>query len=250
MLRFDEISKRYAGATAVGALSLELAAHRTTVLIGPSGCGKSTLLRLATGLEIPDTGQVAIGGEVLTADNLQRLRRGLGYVIQDGGLLPHLPARGNIALMAGWLGWDAGRVRVRIEELCALVQLPAELLDRYPAQLSGGQRQRVSLMRALMLDPPLLLLDEPLGALDPMIRYDLQQELKSLFATLRKTVLLVTHDLAEAVFLGDHLVLLSAGQLVQQGLLEDFIARPAEPFVARFLRAQRAMPAAAALGSR
>jgi osmoprotectant transport system ATP-binding protein len=242
MLRFDEVSKRFAGVTAVGPLSLELAAHRTTVLIGPSGCGKSTLLRIATGLENPDAGRVSIGGEVLAADKLLHLRRGLGYVIQEGGLLPHLPARDNIALMARWLGWDDGRIRGRLEELSALVQLPAELLDRYPAQLSGGQRQRVSLMRALMLDPPLLLLDEPLGALDPMIRYDLQQELKSLFATLRKTVLLVTHDLAEAAFLGDHLVLLCEGRIVQQGLLEDFGARPAEPFVARFLRAQRALP--------
>jgi osmoprotectant transport system ATP-binding protein len=160
-------------------------------------------------------------------------------VIQDGGLFPHLTARGNVSLLARHLGWPAARIDARVADLAALTRLPADALDRAPHELSGGQRQRVALMRALMLDPAALLLDEPLGALDPLVRADLQAELRDLFRSLGKTVVLVTHDLGEATFLADHLVLLREGSIVQQGPPADLWRRPADPFVTRFVQAQR-----------
>jgi osmoprotectant transport system ATP-binding protein len=163
----------------------------------------------------------------------------MGYVIQDGGLFPHLTARGNIALLARHLGWDAARIDARLTALTALTHFPANGLARYPAELSGGQQQRVALMRALMLDPDVLLLDEPLGALDPMIRFELQGELRDIFRRLGKTVVLVTHDMGEAAFLGDTLVLLSDGRIVQQGSAADLVRTPANDLVARFVTAQR-----------
>jgi osmoprotectant transport system ATP-binding protein len=163
----------------------------------------------------------------------------MGYVVQDGGLFPHLTAGSNVTLMARYLGWSEERITSRLEELTVLTQLPRDGLDRYPAELSGGQRQRVSLMRALMLDPELLLLDEPMGALDPMIRSELQAELRAIFRRLGKTVVFVSHDLGEAAYLGDHLVLLRAGRVVQQGTFADLTDRPVEPFVTAFVNAQR-----------
>ena len=163
----------------------------------------------------------------------------MGYVIQEGGLFPHLTAAANVTLMARHLEWPPDRLQTRLQALAALTQFPAEALGRYPVQLSGGQRQRVSLMRALMLDPDVLLLDEPLGALDPMIRADLQTDLKRIFQQLHKTVVLVTHDLGEAAFLGDVIVLMRAGEIVQQGPLAELLQTPAEPFVTDFINAQR-----------
>ena len=162
----------------------------------------------------------------------------MGYVIQDGGLFPHLTARGNVTLMARYIGWSEEKVAARIHELSELTQFPEDGLDRYPAQLSGGQRQRVSLMRALMLDPEVLLLDEPLGALDPMIRAELQRDLAEIFRSLGKTVVLVTHDLPEAGFFGDRVVLLREGTIVQSGAFPDLVSRPASPFVEAFVQAQ------------
>ncbi|MCG6895841.1 MAG: ATP-binding cassette domain-containing protein [Thiocapsa sp.] len=239
MLRFEGVWKGYGGAPALAGVDLEVPEARTTVLIGPSGCGKSTLLRLAAGLIRPDRGRIWFEGEPLRPDRLRPARLRMGYMIQDGGLFPHLTVRDNVTLMARELGWPRDRREPRLAELAEMVQLPADLLARYPIELSGGQRQRVALMRALMLDPDLLLLDEPLGALDPMIRFELQRELKAIFARLGKTVLLVTHDLAEAVFFGHRLVLLRAGQVVQQAAPSVLLARPTEPFVARFVEAQR-----------
>ncbi len=239
MFELHSVTKRYRGAPALDEVGLVLPAGQTTVLVGPSGCGKTTLLKLLVGLLAPDGGTVTFDGEALTRANALLLRRRMGYVIQEGGLFPHLSARRNVTLMAEYLGWKSESVAARVDELAALVRLPAELLARYPAQLSGGQRQRVALMRALMLDPEALLLDEPLGALDPMIRYELQEELRDIFRRLRKTVVLVTHDMAEAAFFGDRIVLLRDGRIVQLGTVEDFTRRPADPFVTRFLRAQR-----------
>jgi osmoprotectant transport system ATP-binding protein len=162
-----------------------------------------------------------------------------GYVIQDGGLFPHLSARENVTLVAERLGWDASRISARVDELFDLAGLSADLASRYPAELSGGQRQRVGIMRALILDPDLLLMDEPLGALDPILRARLQRDLKSLFLRLKKTVLLVTHDMNEAAFLADTIAILRQGQVVQQGSFEDLAARPADDFVAEFIAAQR-----------
>ena len=240
MLQLVGVSKSYGGTPALRPTDLTVPAGRTTVLIGPSGCGKSTLLRLMAGLLQPDSGSVFFEGVPLTPANARALRRRIGFVVQDGGLFPHLTARGNVTLMARHLGWDRPRIDERIAELTALTRFPVELLDQYPVQLSGGQRQRVSLMRALMLDPSLLLLDEPLGALDPLIRSELQADLRSIFQTLHKTVVLVTHDLAEAGFLGDTLVLMQAGRIVQQDAFAKLIEAPADEFVTRFINAQRA----------
>lgn len=163
----------------------------------------------------------------------------MGYVIQDGGLFPHLSARDNVALLASHLGWDQPRIDARLETLADLVQIPMDRLDSFPLQLSGGQQQRISLMRALMLDPDVLLLDEPLGALDPMIRADLQSDLRRIFRTLDKTVVLVTHDLHEAGYFGDTILLLRDGRIEQQGTFAELLDQPATPFVESFINAQR-----------
>jgi osmoprotectant transport system ATP-binding protein len=239
MLQLTGVSKSYGGAPALHPTDLAVPDGQTTVLIGPSGCGKSTLVRLMAGLIRPDAGAVTLDGVPLTPANAPALRQRIGFVVQDGGLFPHLTARGNVTLMARHLGWGRGRIGARLAELAELTRFPPDRLGDYPAQLSGGQRQRVSLMRALMLDPNLLLLDEPLGALDPLIRSDLQADLRGVFQALRKTVVLVTHDLGEAGFLGDRIVLMQAGRVVQQGPLEELVQSPADPFVTRFIRAQR-----------
>jgi osmoprotectant transport system ATP-binding protein len=238
------VGKTFGGQRTIASVDLAIERGHTTVIIGPSGCGKSTLLRLMVGLEAADEGSVQFDGSPVTPETAIALRRRMGYVIQDGGLLPHLDARGNVALMARYLGWDERRVEARLRELADLVRLPIEALARFPRQLSGGQRQRVGLMRALMLEPDVLLLDEPMGALDPLVRADLQQDLRDVFARLGKTVVLVTHDLAEAGFLGSRLVLMQAGRIVQQGTLRELARAPVDPFVTRFLNAQRAPLAA------
>ena len=239
MFNLSDISKRFGDVAALDGFNLSLEAGRTTVLIGPSGCGKSTILRLMIGLQTPDSGQVRFAGELLDPEHIMALRRRMGYVIQDGGLFPHLSARENIALMARYLGWPVTRIEDRLRELADLTHFPMDGLDRFPIQLSGGQQQRVGLMRALMLDPEVLLLDEPLGALDPMIRFELQEDLKSVFTTLGKTVVMVTHDLGEAAFFGDTIILMRAGRIVQQGTLEAMLRAPAEDFVRDFTKAQR-----------
>jgi len=239
LITLENVSKQYDGKAALQPTSLLVAAERCLALIGPSGCGKSTLLRLIVGLIEPDSGSIAVGGTPLTPATIRSLRLRIGYVIQDGGLFPHLTAAENATLMAETLGWERARTQGRLRELADLVQLPASMLARYPAQLSGGQRQRVGLMRALMLDPEVLLMDEPLGALDPIIRAQLQTDLKRIFQQLRKTVLLVTHDMGEAAFLGDEIALIRDGMIVQRGPLRELIERPAEPFVSDFIRSQR-----------
>lgn len=240
MIVLDGVTKRYGAEVAVRDVSLEVPDGETTVLIGPSGSGKSTLLRLMIGLTGPDAGTVAVDGRRLSQTNVQALRHRMGYVIQEGGLFPHLTGRGNAALMADHLGWARDRIDARIEELTELVQLPADRLDQYPSELSGGQRQRVSLMRALLLDPDVLLLDEPLGALDPMIRTDLQDDLRAIFRRLGKTVVFVTHNIGEAGFFGDHVVLLRQGEIEQTGTMAGLLEHPASPFVTNFIQAQRA----------
>jgi osmoprotectant transport system ATP-binding protein len=167
------------------------------------------------------------------------MRRKIGYVIQDGGLFPHLSAEDNVGLLARHLGWDNPRVKDRVEDLADLTRLPREALSRFPAQLSGGQRQRLGIMRALMLDPAVVLLDEPMGALDPLVRYDLQEDLRKIFVSLKKTVCLVTHDMGEAGFFGDRVILLGGGRIVQEGKLDDLLRSPADDFVRRFINAQR-----------
>ena len=239
MFRLESVSKSFGNQTVLQPTSIDFQVGESTVLIGPSGCGKSTMLRLLAGLLTPDTGRVLFEGVEMTPKNMMQMRHRMGYVIQDGGLFPHLTCSQNVGLMAKYLGWSKDKIRLRIEELADLTRLPRPALDRYPAQISGGQRQRVGIMRALMLDPPVMLLDEPMGALDPLVRYDLQEDLLKIFRTLKKTAITVTHDMGEAGFFGDHVIMLGEGRIVQQGKLDEMILHPANEFVTRFVNAQR-----------
>ena len=242
-IELASVRKSFGSVPAVDDVTLRLAAGRTTVLLGPSGSGKSTLLKLMNGLLWPDRGRVLVQGEPVVPETVLQVRLRTGYMLQEGGLFPHLTARANAGLMARQLGWSFERIDARLEELANLVQLPAELLARFPSQLSGGQRQRVALIRALMLDPAVLLLDEPLGALDPLLRSELQAELRRIFLDLGKTVVLVTHDLGEAARLGDELVLLGQGRIHQRGSYREMAEQPADEFVRRFFRAWSLTPA-------
>lgn len=239
MIELEDVGKRYGQSWALRNVSLQIAQGERVALIGPSGCGKSTLLRIIMGLITYDAGSVRILGELLTPRNVRSIRHQLGYVIQGGGLFPHLTVQQNAELAAEQLGWTREQRQARFHELAALVHLPPEFAARYPVQLSGGQQQRVGLIRALFLDPPLVLFDEPMGALDPLIRADLQHELREILVQLNKTMLIVTHDISEAGFLADSLVLLKAGQVIQRGSLADLVRRPSDEFVTRFINAQR-----------
>lgn len=245
-IAFERVSHRYPHAVAVDDVTLQVEAGETVALIGPSGCGKSTLLKLAAGLVWPQQGSVVVTDRELAPDNVLEIRRRIGYVIQSGGLFPHLSAAANVTLAARFLRKDRDWIEARVVELAELVQLPREALDRFPNNLSGGQRQRVSLMRALMLDPAVLLLDEPLGALDPMVRHGLQEDLRRLFERLGKSVLLVTHDMAEAAFFSRNIVLMREGKIVQRGTYKDLTESPAEEFVRDFVKAQRSFHVEAA----
>jgi osmoprotectant transport system ATP-binding protein len=250
LLQLTEITKRYEGKTVVNAVSLQLEEGKTYTLIGPSGCGKSTLLRMLIGLIKPDQGRLFFDGRPYDEINIQTMRAQFGYVIQTGGLFPHLTARQNAALPAVYRNWTRRKIEERIAQLRELTQLTEDSLDRYPVQLSGGQRQRVSLMRALMLEPNVLLMDEPLGALDPMIRSQLQVQLHDIFKSLGKTVVMVTHDLHEAAYFADEIVLLRDGRIEQQGTINDLLRRPATEFVSEFIAAQQGHLADAAGGAR
>ena len=239
-IQLKNISKNYENLRAIDNISLDFEEGRTTVLIGPSGCGKSTLIRIIIGLIKKSSGEVIINSKEISSINLLEMRKGMGYVIQDGGLFPHLTAEKNVSLLADYIGWTKDKIDERIKELSVLTKFPVNGLERYPAELSGGQKQRVSLMRALMLDPKILLLDEPLGALDPLIRYELQEDIKKIFQKLKKTVILVTHDLTEAGFFGDKIVLMMDGKIIQTGTIEELIKKPANDFVTKFITAQRA----------
>ena len=239
LVKLEDVSKHYGDAIALYPTNLSVQSGKTTVLIGPSGCGKSTLLRLIIHLIEPDSGLIEFDGKRVTPENINVLRRRIGYVIQEGGLFPHLTARANVLLMARHIGKSQEETQNRLLELSELTRFSENLLPRYPVELSGGQRQRVSLMRALMLSPELLLLDEPLGALDPLVRAALQKDLKEIFTRLGQTVLFVTHDLAEAIYFADEIVLMNEGRIVQRGTISDLREKPADPFVSEFINAQR-----------
>lgn len=239
MLELIKLNKCFQEVNALDSFSLTVPEGQTTVLIGPSGCGKSTVLRIIVGLVSAETGSVILNNTQVLPQELNNFRHKLGYVIQDGGLFPHLCAKDNIIIMARYLQWPKQKIDDRLDVLMKMFHLDEKMLQRFPMELSGGQQQRISLMRALMLDPVLLLLDEPLGALDPMIRFDLQQELKSIFSKLNKTVILVTHDITEAAFFADKIVLLRDGKIIQQGTLKELINNPVEEFVEKFLTAQK-----------
>lgn len=239
MIALSDVHKTYGTVTVLDQVSLTVPTGSTLSLIGPSGCGKSTLLRIIMGLIDADGGGIHINGQAMTPGNLLALRRRMGYVIQSGGLFPHLSAHDNLTLVTRYLGWDSAREEARIDTLCALTGIDRSLLARRPDGLSGGQAQRISLMRALMLDPPILLMDEPLGAIDPLVRHELQNDLRDIFRKLGKTVLLVTHDLGEAAFLGDRISLMQEGRIIQDGTARELMDHPATPFVEQFVTAQR-----------
>ena len=239
MIALENITKAYGNTAVIDDLSLLVESGSTTVLIGPSGCGKSTTLKCINGLVLPEKGSVIINNQNINDYDIFSLRTKIGYVIQDGGLFPHLTAYENVSILASYLGWEKQSISERLGKLCELTKFPSEALTRFPVQISGGQRQRVSLMRALMLNPDILLMDEPLAALDPIIRYDLQNDLKQIFNTLNKTVILVTHDINEAHFFGDKIVLIKDGSVIQQGTLQQFIECPSSSFVTKFISAQR-----------
>ncbi len=239
MIALENITKAYGNTAVIDDLSLLVESGSTTVLIGPSGCGKSTTLKCINGLVLPEKGSVIINNQNINDYDIFSLRTKIGYVIQDGGLFPHLTAYENVSILASYLGWGKQSISERLGELCELTKFPCEALNRFPVQISGGQRQRVSLMRALMLNPDILLMDEPLAALDPIIRYDLQNDLKQIFNTLNKTVILVTHDINEADFFGDKIVLIKDGSVVQEGTLKQFVEYPSNSFVTKFISAQR-----------
>jgi osmoprotectant transport system ATP-binding protein len=241
-LALERVTKAFDSRTVIRETTLEIAAGEKLALIGPSGCGKSTLLRMILGLVVPDSGTVRVGDVVVTERTARAVRRRVGYVIQDGGLFPHLTAEENVTLVARLgSGHADGKLRERVRELAELARMPEALLSRYPFALSGGERQRVGLMRALMLDPDVLLLDEPLGALDPIVRARLQKDLRDAFRKLEKSVLVVTHDMAEAAYLADSIAVMRDGALLQRGTMKDLVDAPAHPFVAEFVGAQRTL---------
>lgn len=241
MVELRAVTKSIAGRTIIAETSLEVGARERLALIGPSGSGKSTLLRMMLGLVWPDGGEVRIAGHRLDARSARAVRRRVGYVIQDGGLFPHLTAEDNVGLVAQLDGWSPGRRAARIAELADLAHFPERMLGRYPRELSGGERQRVGLMRALMLEPDVILLDEPLGALDPIIRAQLQEDLLRVFEALGKCVVLVTHDMGEAAYLASSICVMRKGAVVQRGDMQALLHAPAHPFVSEFVQAQRSL---------
>jgi osmoprotectant transport system ATP-binding protein len=241
LIRFDAVSKKYPnGTTAVDDLSLELAEGGITVLVGPSGCGKTTTLRMINRMVEPTSGTVSLRGRDIREVNAPELRRGIGYVIQHAGLFPHRTVLDNIATVPLLLGWGRRKARARAAELLELVGLPAEMARRYPNQLSGGQQQRVGVARALGADPPVLLMDEPFSAVDPIVRAELQAEFIRLQKELHKTIVFVTHDIDEAIRLGDNIAVFRTGGLLAQfDTPERLLARPADDFVADFVGQDR-----------
>jgi osmoprotectant transport system ATP-binding protein len=242
MLELRGVSKTYNGTPAVEPLDLTIARREVAVLLGPSGCGKTTILRMVAGLVAPTTGEITVDSLPLNLRTVRDVRRKLGYVIQEGGLFPHLTAIANVTLMARHDGWPRQAIARRLAELVEMTDFPADALARYPCELSGGQRQRLSLMRALFLKPSILLLDEPLGALDPLIRAALQRDLKAVFSRTGATVLLVTHDLVEAGRFADRVCVMQSGRIVQQGPFADILERPATDFVREFVTSQVVAP--------
>lgn len=242
MIRFEAVSKTFPGAErpSVDAIDIEVAEGSTLVLIGSSGCGKTTTLRMVNRLIEPSGGRILLAGRDVMAEDPVRLRRGIGYVIQGTGLFPHRSIAENIATVPRLLGWDDARIGRRVDEMLALVGLdPATFRDRRPASLSGGQRQRVGVARALAADPPVLLMDEPFGAVDPLVRGRLQQEVAAILKRLGKTVILVTHDIDEAIRMGDRIAIMREGLIVQHDTPDAILARPADAFVADFVGPDR-----------
>jgi osmoprotectant transport system ATP-binding protein len=250
-IRLDGVSKVYAdGTQGVSELDITFAAGELSVLVGPSGCGKTTTMKMINRIIEPTTGRILLGGEDVTRVDPDRLRRRIGYVIQNVGLFPHQTVRANVATVPKLLGWDKQRTRDRVDELMEIVGLdPVTYGDRYPAQLSGGQRQRAGVARALAANPTVLLMDEPFSAVDPIVRERLQSEFLRLQSTVRKTIVFVTHDIEEAVRIGDRIAVMSQGGHVEQfATPAELLGRPANAFVADFVGADRGLKRLAVTG--
>ncbi|RBY94109.1 ABC transporter ATP-binding protein [Blastococcus sp. TBT05-19] len=250
-IRLEGVSKVYAdGTVGVAELDLTFTAGELTVLVGPSGCGKTTTMKMVNRIIEPTTGRILLGGEDVTGVDPVQLRRRIGYVIQNVGLFPHQTIRANIGTVPRLLGWDRARTRDRVQELLALVGLDPDVhADRYPHQLSGGQRQRAGVARALAADPPVLLMDEPFSAVDPVVRERLQTEFLRLQETVRKTIVFVTHDIEEAVRIGDRIAVMSSGGHVEQfAPPAELLGRPANDFVADFVGVDRGLKRLAVTG--
>jgi osmoprotectant transport system ATP-binding protein len=244
MIRIENVSKTFDNAklASVDDLSLVVEEGSTVALIGPSGCGKTTTMRMINRLIDPTSGKIFVNGQDVTQADPVHLRRHIGYVIQSVGLFPHLTIGENIASVPRLLGWERNKIDSRVDEMLDLVGLdPAEMLRRYPRQLSGGQRQRIGVARALAADPPVLLMDEPFGAIDPIARERLQNEFRAILKRVRKTVVLVTHDLDEAIRLGDRVAIMRSGKIVQHDSPDEILSRPADEFVASFVGVDRAI---------
>ena len=244
MITLTGLSKRFGAdaAPAVDALTLDIGAGEICVLIGPSGCGKTTTMRMINRMIEPDAGTIVVGGRDVTHVDAVELRRSIGYVIQQVGLFPHLTIAENVATVPRLLGWDAARIAARVDELLTLVRMdPAGQRDRYPRELSGGQKQRVGVARALAADPPVMLMDEPFGAIDPITRASLQDEFLRILRELGKTIVFVTHDIDEAIRMGTRIAIMRAGKLVQYDRPEAILARPADAFVEAFVGGDRAL---------
>jgi len=252
MIELAHLTKRFPGSAvaAVDDLSLFIDKGEICVLIGPSGCGKTTTMRMINRLIEPDAGTIRIAGRDVTGSDPVQLRRSVGYVIQQVGLFPHMTIAQNVATVPHLLGWDAPRIARRVDELLARVDMePARYRDRYPRELSGGQKQRVGVARALAADPPVMLMDEPFGALDPITRASLQDELLRLLRELAKTIVFVTHDIDEALKMGTRIAIMRAGRLVQFDRPEAILAHPADGFVDAFVGSDRALKRLGLMGA-
>lgn len=242
MLKLEHVYKSFNGITVLDNVSVHVPTGATHALIGSSGSGKTTLLRITLGLIPLDKGYVKINDNPLSNFSRREWADQIGYVPQEGGLFPHLTARENLELIGALRGMKTPQLQKRVDELRELVELDSGLMKNYPHELSGGQKQRVAIMRAAFLNPSVFLLDEPMGALDPIVRHSLQHEFKMIFERLNKTVVIVTHDLSEAVYLAQEMTLLHKGFVLQQGTYRDFLEKPADPFVSIFINAHRNLP--------
>ncbi|MBT3584695.1 MAG: ATP-binding cassette domain-containing protein [Halobacteriovoraceae bacterium] len=238
MIHFNNVTTYLSGKLIIPKLEMKIPAGKTHVLLGSSGCGKTTLLRLIAGLITPREGEVSVDQKPVRSAGLKELTRKLGYVVQDGGLLPHMTAKENILLPVKIHSENLQSAERRLKDLIVMTNFDLALMDSFPSQLSGGQKQRVALMRGLILDPEIILLDEPLSALDPVVRMKLQIQLKKIFEKLKKTVVLVTHDLNVASYLGDTISLMDQGRIVQMGQFQEFIDNPKNKFVKDFVKSQ------------
>ena len=240
VIRLDKVSKSYGGAAAVRDVSFSVGSAETCVLVGPSGCGKTTTLRMINRVIEPSGGSIRVRGSDIASHDPVELRRSIGYVIQQVGLFPHMTVEDNVGIVPRLLGVSRQRRRGRVEELLHLVGLdPGQLMSRYPGQLSGGQQQRVGVARALAADPDIILMDEPFGAVDPLIRRQLQKELRRIQTAVHKAIVFVTHDLGEALYLADRIILMNDGRIAQQGTSRELLFSPDSPFVAEFFADSR-----------